>query len=114
MKFNTRPGYKKSHLHAGRFSFVKESSGTYFTTVKKKNFSLLCCDFMKSEVVLRELQNRCNKNYTSLSQPAVRSLRYIRRSRLFINESEAFVTESYHFLVESPDTGAACFGNEVT
>ena len=48
---------------------------------------------MKSKAVLQELQNRDNENYTSLPEPAVRSLRYISCSRLFINESGAFVTE---------------------
>jgi hypothetical protein len=48
---------------------------------------------MKSKAVLRELQNRYNKYNTSLPEPTVRSLRYIRCSRLFINESEAFVTQ---------------------
>jgi len=56
-----RPGYKKkSHTHTGRFSIFKEKRGNYFTTGgggEEKNFSLLCCDFMKSKAVLRELQN---------------------------------------------------------
>ena len=86
---------KRTHPQKN-FSFFKESSVTNFTTVKK-TFSFLCCDFMKRKAELRELQNRYNKNYTSLPEPAVCSLRYLRCWRLFINESEAFVTEKSPF-----------------
>jgi len=47
VKYESRIQKKKSHPHRKSFN-LKKIHGTYFTTVKK-NFSLLCCDFMESK-----------------------------------------------------------------